>query len=68
MTASFNATRSGGDEPNLNEVPSTAPVCIVDLCEAREWLPAESERIARQKKQIAAPVGSIQAKDRSCRI
>ena len=50
MTASFNVVRSGGDESNLNEVPHTAPVSIVDLCEARGWLPAESERIDQQKE------------------
>jgi hypothetical protein len=50
MTASFNVVRSGGDESSLNEVPPTAPVSIVDLREALEWLPAESERIAQQKE------------------
>jgi hypothetical protein len=50
MTASFNVARSGGDEPNLNEVPPTAPVSIVELCETRQWLPAEFERIAQQKE------------------
>ena len=61
MTASFNVVRSGGDKSNLNEIPPAAPVSIVDLCEAREWLPAKSERIDRQKEL------DREAKDRAIR-
>jgi hypothetical protein len=49
MTASSSAT-SVGHQANLNQVPPTSPVRVIDFFEARHRLLTESERIVQQSE------------------
>ena len=65
MTASSNAVRPIDDQPNLGQVPTDFPTCVIDSFEARHRLLTESEKISQpseRDRQVQEPaIGGVRS-------
>jgi hypothetical protein len=64
MTASSTAIDSVDHQPNVNEVSSNSPACVIDFFEAHHRLLTDFERIAQENNVD----GQVQARRRGCSV